>query len=274
MVLPEGFALPPLRYLLPLLAAVALVAGSLWRIDPYVSERTVVSLAPWMVVGSSLHVLYQVGLIPAAVRPLFGTPSVYLLTFSVAGAVWVLALLGRAAMLRVSVPRALAASGTGVALLLVSAALAHGVRTGSLRLFWPFVGLVVAVVLTGLLWAATRYAYPGVATVTGAVGALALFGHTLDGVSTAVGVDLLGFGERAPVSRAVMEVASTLPTADVVGVGWLFVLVKLTVAELVVLLFADYVAHEPEEGYLLLGLVAAVGLGPGAYNLLLFMISA
>jgi uncharacterized membrane protein len=58
----------------------------------------------------------------------------------------------------------------------------------------------------------------------------------------------------------------------VVGEGWVFLLVKLAVATLVVWLFAEYVRDRPAEGYLLLGLVAAVGLGPAAHNLLLFAI--
>jgi uncharacterized membrane protein len=104
------------------------------------------------------------------------------------------------------------------------------------------------------------------------VGFLAVFGHALDGVSTAVGVDLLGFGERTPLSRAIIEFAATLPTEPYLGTVWLFVLVKLAVASGVVTLFADYVREDPSEGYALLGFVAAVGLGPGVHNLLLFTV--
>jgi uncharacterized membrane protein len=86
-------------------------------------------------------------------------------------------------------------------------------------------------------------------------------------------VDLLGFGERTPVSQAVLDVAASLPTAETFGVGWLFVLVKLAIAEVVVFLFADFVREDPTEGFLLLGAVAAVGLGPGVHNLLLFMVA-
>jgi len=39
------------------------------------------------------------------------------------------------------------------------------------------------------------------------------------------------------------------------------------------LLLADSVREDPAEGRLLFVLVAAVGLGPGAHNLLLFTIS-
>jgi uncharacterized membrane protein len=41
----------------------------------------------------------------------------------------------------------------------------------------------------------------------------------------------------------------------------------------VVLLLTDYVEEAPREGVLLLGLVAAVGLGPGAHNLVLFTVA-
>lgn len=267
MVLPEGFALPPLPHLLVLLAAVALVAGALVRVEPTVSDRTVLALAPWVLVGSSLHAFYVLGWVPDAVAPLFGTPAVYLTTFVVAGAVWFVAL-----RVGENPERPLAVVGALVALAVVGYGLARGATDG-LRLFWPLVGLLVAGLLAAALWVATRRTYPGVTATTGAVGALALFGHALDAVSTAVGVDLLGFGERTPISRAVLDVAASLPTADVLGVGWLFVLVKLAIAEFVVILFADFVREDPTEGYLLLGVVAAVGLGPGAHNLLLFVIT-
>jgi uncharacterized membrane protein len=41
----------------------------------------------------------------------------------------------------------------------------------------------------------------------------------------------------------------------------------------VVSLFVPYVRETPREGTLLLGFVAAVGLGPAAHNLLLFTIA-
>ncbi|UPV75112.1 DUF63 family protein [Halorussus limi] len=267
MVLPEGFALPPLPYLVGLLAAVALVGGALARSDPHVSDRIVLALAPWVVVGSSLHALFVLEWVPEAVAPLLGTPSVYLSTFVVAGLVWLAGIHATADPERpVVAVGVLAASGV------VAYALARGAENG-LRLFWPLVGLLLALLFAGALWAATRWSRPGVTAATGATGALALFGHSLDAVSTAVGVDLLGFGERTPVSRAVLDVAASLPTAETFGVGWLFVLVKLVIAEAVVILFADFVREDPREGFLLLGAVGAVGLGPGAHNLILFVVT-
>jgi len=88
-----------------------------------------------------------------------------------------------------------------------------------------------------------------------------------------VGVDVLGFGERTPASRLIIEFADRLPTAEALGSGWLFVVVKLVLVGGVVVLFADYIEDEPTEGYLLLGFIAAVGLGPGVHNLLLFAVT-
>jgi uncharacterized membrane protein len=101
-----------------------------------------------------------------------------------------------------------------------------------------------------------------------------LFGHGLDGVSTAIGVDILGFGERTPASRVILDIAAELPTADTLGVGWLFLVVKLGVAAAVVALFVELVEEDPRQGYLLLALVAALGLGPGVHNLLLYAVAA
>jgi uncharacterized membrane protein len=108
---------------------------------------------------------------------------------------------------------------------------------------------------------------------TGLVGLLAVFGHALDGVSTAVGYDHLGFGEQTPLSRVLIEVGADLPAPALLGDAWLFVLVKLLVAAAVVVLFDDYVREDPGEGFPILGFVAAVGLGPGVHNVVLFAIA-
>ncbi|MFA9517602.1 DUF63 family protein [Halopenitus sp. H-Gu1] len=269
--LPEGFTLPALPHLVILIAAVALVAAAFRRDPPQVGKRHVLALAPWMVVGSCTHVLYVIGALPETVRPFAGTPAVYLTIAAIAGATWIAA--ESAASIRPRrVPAVLAAIGLVVLVPIVSLALATGARSGSLSPMWPAIALVLSAPIAAATWMALVRTVPRTA-VTGEIGALAVFGHTLDGVSTAVGVDVLGFGERTPLSRIIMEVAGGLPTPEALGVGWLFVVVKLAVASLVVVLFADYVEADPAEGYLLLGFIAAVGLGPGAHNLLLFTVS-
>lgn len=267
MVLPEGFALPALPYLVALLAGLAAVAWGFRRRRPAVTETRVVALTPWMLAGAALHVLYVVDAVPAVFAPLFGTPSVYASVAVVGGAVWLAA---EAADRPVA--RTLAVAGSVLVVPALAAALAVGASRGTLAPFWPAVAAVVGVAVGLATWFGLRHAVPAVG-VAGRVGALVVVAHAVDGVSTAVGVDLLGYGERTPLSRYILEFAAGLPTAGVIGAGWLFVLVKLAVASLVVVLMADVVREEPDEGYPLLGLVAAVGLGPATHNLVLFTIA-
>lgn len=265
MVLPTGFALPPLPYLAVVAAAVLTVGYRLYREAPAVDDRTVLAFGPWMALGSALYVCFQLQVYPDAIAPLFGSPVVYATTFAAAGATW----LGTR---RTARPRlVLAGVGAALALLPAAAAIQHGVANDSLDLGWPLVAVVAAAVIGHVAWWATERWRPGDVTLVGSAGALAVFGHVLDGTSTAVGVDVLGFGEQTPLSAAIMEFAASLPTDQFIGEGWLFVLVKTALAVGVVVLLADYVREEATEGYLLLSFVAAVGLGPGVHNVLLFV---
>ncbi|WP_435184450.1 DUF63 family protein [Halobellus sp. EA9] len=273
-MLPEGFALPPPAYLLVLLATGGIVGLALRRRRPRVTSARVLALAPWMVLGSAAHVLYVVDALPGVIRPLAGTPAVYVSVAIAAATAWLAVdeLLDGSGDAP-TVAGALAGTGGLLALVAVGAVLAAGAAAGTLSPALPAAGVAVALALSAAVWALLTRAVPDVAR-TGALGAFAVFAHTLDGVSTAVGVDLLGFGERTPLSRIVIEFAAGLPTAGTIGGGWLFVVVKIAVATLLVWLFADLIEEDPTQSQLLLGFVAAVGLGPAVHNVLLFTISA
>ena len=267
--LPTGTSLPPLPYLTAIALAVTAVGGALYRRRPPVTARVVAGFAPWMVAGASGYALFQVRAVPAVVAPLFGNPIVYASTFAVAGAVW-LAIADRPAdqWALSTVPGTLAVTGGAVATLLVAAGVATALARGSLTLAWPLAGLALSVVLTRGIWLGVRDRVG----VTGWPGLLVLFGHTLDGVSTAIGVRL-GFGEQTPLSARLIETGAGLPPASLLGDAWLFVLVKLLVATGVLFAFREYVCEDPGEAALYLGVIAAVGLGPGAHNLVLFAVA-
>jgi uncharacterized membrane protein len=268
-VLPEGFALPPLPYLVVLVAGVVAVGVGATRRDPALDGRYVLAFVPWILAGSCVHVLYVVDALPALLRPFGGTPAVYLTVAVVGGVAW---LASDAGFDGETAPRALGVAGITAFVAPCAAGVAVGLARGTFAPFWSAVALAVSLVVGVAAWWLLRRVAPGV-EVAGAVGALAVVGHALDGVSTAVGIDVLGFGERTPLSRVIIEAAAALPTADAIGAGWLFVVVKLVVASVVVVLLADLMREDPREGSLLLGFVAAVGLGPGAHNLLLFAIA-
>lgn len=265
-LLPAGFGLPPLPYLLAVAVALAAVGLGLRRRDPDFRGRHVFALVPWMCVGAAGHVLYALGALPAAVMPLFGTPSAYLTTAAVAGIVWLAAL---------SVDRddalALGVAGAVALVPAVAGVIRHGIENGTLSPVLPAAGLVGGAAL-GVGVGALLYRVREPPRIAGRTGLLAVAAHGVDGVTTAVGIDLLGFGERTPASRLIIEFAAGLPTADALGAGWLFVLVKLAVACLVVVAVAPTVREEPRYGHALLALVTAVGLGPGVHNALLFAV--
>lgn len=271
-MLPSGFALPALPYLAGLLVALGVAVGALYRRRPPVTEATVAALAPWMAAGGTLYALFQAGAVPAPVAPLFGSPAVYVTVGALAGLVWA-AVSERpgGTWTPSSAPGVLAATGSALLLVALVAAVVAVPAPDAGAVGRSAAILVGSLLAAGAVWAGLGALETG--RTTGAVGALAVFGHALDGVSTAVGYDVLGFGEQTPLSRLVIEFGAGLPAPAVLGDAWLFVVVKLLLAAVVVALFDDYVREEPTEGYPLLGLITAVGLGPGAHNVVLFAIA-
>jgi uncharacterized membrane protein len=287
-VLPSGLVVPPLPYAAGLLVAAVGLGAALARLGPAVTGRHVLALVPWMLAGGAAHAVHQYDVargsevVPPLLDPLVTAPAVYVTTFVAVAAVWVAAIAsvdGRTALEGVTTPaadergaRALGAAGALAVLGLIAVAIGLALGNGGAgAAVWPALGVVGAVAVTVLGYAALRAYRPAVVAHLGVV--VALFAHALDGVSTAVGVDVLGTGERTPIPRMIMEFAGTLPTAPYLGRGWLFVVAKLVVAGGIVVLLADYVDEDPTEGNLLLAFVAAVGMGPAANNLVLFLLS-
>ncbi|MEF8778885.1 MAG: DUF63 domain-containing protein, partial [Natronomonas sp.] len=88
MILPSGFGLPPLLYLLALVVALAATLGALYVRRPQMSAATAAAFSPWMAAGGALYALYQAGAVPTVLAPLFGSPAVYVTVFIVAGLLW------------------------------------------------------------------------------------------------------------------------------------------------------------------------------------------
>lgn len=273
MVLPEGFVVPPWYYLVPLSLSLVGIAAILWAIEPPITDETVVAFAPWMMAGSSLHVLYKIAVVPPLLEPLFSSPSVYATTAVVAGLVWIVADWLYAAGLQRSIGRFVGITGAIVFLVLAAIVLLWGFEAGTFNPLWPVVAIVSAVIVTTGAWIALSIWFTEIAAITRFSGGLVVFSQALDGVSTAIGYDALGVHEQVPLSRLLLETGRTLPTYEYVGAGWLFVAAKVLIALVVVGVFAEYVRDRPRRGRLMLALVAAVGLGPGVHNVLLFAVS-
>ena len=272
MILPTDFALPAAPYLAGLVVGIVVMVAALYRRRPPVTARTVAALTPWMAAGGTLYALYQAQVPPASVGPLFSSPAVYLSVGILAGLVWA-AVADRPGDTWNPTDAAGILGICGSFLLTASlgwAVLAPTPNEVGADVSVSAIILLVAIIVSIVAWIVLGRVYD--VSATGIVGALAVFGHTLDGISTAVGYDLLGFGEQTPLSRLIIEAGSALPTAEVIGGAWLFALVKILLSVAIVALFEEFVRTDPVEGYLLLGLIVAVGLGPGFHNLVLFAI--
>lgn len=273
MVVPEGFVVPPWYLLVPLVLVLAGIVALLWALEPPVTDATVVAFAPWMMFGSTLHVLYKLEAYPSTIEPLFSAPSVYLTTAVAAGLVWIVASFVYAAGLQPSIERVVGVVGTGFFAVFAMLVLFTGWELGTFQPFWPVISIVVTGIIAAIAWVALSLWFTEVAAVTGLTGAFVVFSQALDGVSTAIGYDILGAHEAVPVSRLVLEAGADLPISEYVGAGWLFVLLKVALALVVVGLFKEFVREAPRQGRLLLALIAAVGLGPGTHNVLLFIVT-
>ena len=95
-----------------------------------------------------------------------------------------------------------------------------------------------------------------------------VFGQLCDGFATMVGIDMFGYGEKHPVSYAVIQFGGRLNESLGLDWGegaWLFALVKAVLVGLIVWLFVQMrVEHRQQHFRLLIVLaVLIVGLAPG-----------
>lgn len=272
-VLPEGFVVPPLAYAIVLLVGVVTIAVILWTLSPPVSHQTTLALGAWMMVGGTLHALYQLREFPDVVEPLLATPAIYATIAIVAGTLWVITTL-YGAMSGHSPDRTLGVFGAGAFVVLLAWGLVWSVQTGTLSPLPAVVALVGTAFVAAVTWLAVGLFFTDAAAITSWTGAVVVFSHALDGMTTAVGHDVLGAAERTPLSATVLDVGEMLPTAQYIGAGWLFVFVKLLLAAAIVVLFRDWVREDPRPALLVLIGLAAVGLGPGIHNLVLFALGS
>lgn len=274
------FIVPPLLHSVTLVVGCAIIVAILLAVRPPVNQTTVLAFVPWMVAGGILHVFYQIGIIfgvqlyPPAIAPVFSAPAVYLTTFLGMGLIWLLlTMIISPDKQAVKVPKFLGIIGVGIALPLIGLVIWQGLDPLiAMNPIWPIVGLLVSLVATAVVYLLVGVWRTYVLARARYVGALVIFAHLFDAITTTIGVDILGATERSTAPQAILDFAAGLPTADLLGTGWLFVLIKLLMAVIIVVYFCeDLVEHETQTN-LLFAFVVAVGLGPGVHNFFLFVL--
>jgi len=173
-----------------------------------------------------------------------------------------------------------AAIGTALFLLSVVYLGWLSLTTDVLTFDWriPTITLLGATVLTALVRVGTERWNPEIHSGTGGVGALIIWGHTVDGIANVLSLDwyaTFGLQQYEPkhvVNSGVRTVTEAIQPAwlsDAIGITWPFLPIKIVAAVAVVALFNDEVLEEsPRYSVLLLVTVLAVGLGPGTRDFL------
>jgi uncharacterized membrane protein len=139
--------------------------------------------------------------------------------------------------------------------------------------------VVLASLLAGGIYRGLERFAPVVNAGTERLGLAVLWAHMIDGVANYLAADwtaALGipgsYGAKHPVNRFLNDLAGRVfPPAfvDIVGVAWLFLLVKVVAAVAVLYVFDERVFDEsPRYALLLVVAIIAVGLGPGTRDML------
>lgn len=222
------------------------------------TTATLLAWAPWVATAAGSGVLYADGLGTVLGMELRG-PSLVVLVVAIV--VW-LGLRWRVARRRAARP--FAALGLAVFTpILWSVGAAVDAETAG----WLALAIGGAVALG--VWGQSAIRRHGGSNRAGALGGFVVFGQAFDALTTAVGVDVLGYGEQNALSRAILSATEGFPLAGVTGTSWLFIAVKLVLAVAVVALFVDD-GEESNENALIIAVAAFAGFGPAVHNVVLF----
>ncbi|WP_267643748.1 DUF63 family protein [Haloarchaeobius amylolyticus] len=253
---------------LALLLAVSRIFVLMKARNLYATEELVIGFFPWVAVAAALSVFGQVVVLPEQVIPFLSSPLVYLTAFAIGGHLWLhLAAPDR----RSSREAAESVALSGILFLAPIAGATIALSGREVHPLWSLVAVLVAVSLSILIWAYVDQFHPGVTGNAGLLGFAVLLGHLLDASTTLIGIDIFGLAEQTPLSRDIMEFAATLPTADLLGMAWLFVVVKVLIALGIVYVFSHAITDARHRS-IVLGIAATTGFGPALHNLFLYTI--
>jgi uncharacterized membrane protein len=261
------------------------------RLDVEMSPQFYYALFPFMLLGGALRVVEDVNatfvreglemVIPYPPVSLIISPFIYFVMFAITlSALVVGILLDNRGVIESYEPflgrvGAVALAATVAFLLYVSA-------TTEVVGFYPAVSIITltgaTTIAAGFWWASNRYA-PHINEGTGFMGALVVWGHSLDGIANVLSLDwanTLGlpvvYGSKHVINEATVRITSAVQPAwlsDAIGTAWPFLLLKVAAAVAVVWVFDEQIFEEsPTYAYILFIAILAVGLGPGSRDMI------
>jgi uncharacterized membrane protein len=260
------------------------------RLKLRMTARFYVALFPFMLLGGALRVVEDVNvaflandagmLIPYPPVALIISPFIYFVMFAVTLSTLIIGIyLDRRDVLEAYEPFV---AGVGIiALVSTLSWLLYISATTSFIGFFPAVPVITlggATLVAGIFWWASQRYAPSINEGTGYVGALIVWGHSVDGIANVLSLDwadTLGigvtYGSKHVVNEATVRITSSVQPAwlsEAIGTAWPFLLIKIAAAVFVVWVFNDEIFEEsPRYAYLLLIAILAVGLGPGTRDM-------
>ncbi|MCO8245019.1 DUF63 family protein [Haladaptatus sp. AB643] len=247
------------------------------------------ALFPFMLFGGALRVVEDANnalgaghsSIPFPWNTLIISPVIYFTVFAVTLAALVVSVVLERRGIVENYEYPLAGIGTLVLALTVGHLVVLAMTTSQLK-FYPQILVVVlggATLVTGIVWWLVERFAPEVNAGTAAIGAVVIWGHSVDGIANVAVLDWSGalglpgpYTAKHPVNRAIIDITSgVLPPSitNVIGTAWPFLLVKIVAALAVVWVFDEQIFEEsPRYAILLLIAIVAVGLGPGTRDML------
>ena len=296
VVTPGYTTVSTLSYAIVLVFMLIGVLLLLRRLDVRMTPRFYFALFPFMLLGGSLRVVEDVNvafiradagmLIPYPSVALIISPFIYFVMFAFTLGVLVAGIyLARRGPIGSYEPfvggvGALALTGTVGWLLYLA-------MTTEIVGFFPAVAIITlggSTLITALYWWASQRYAPYINEGTGSVGALIVWGHTVDGVANVLSLDwtdALGIGvqysSKHVVNEATVQITGRIQPAwlsEAIGTAWPFLFIKVIAAVVVVWIFNDEIFDEsPRYAYLLLIAILAVGLGPGTRDMIRAMLA-
>ncbi|MEF8774881.1 MAG: DUF63 family protein [Haloarculaceae archaeon] len=248
------------------------------------------ALVPWMLFGGALRVVEDAfdmarsqGITPAIEYPLntlLISPVIYVTVFVLAFASLLASKQLQSRGVTETYHYPLGAMGLGA--VAVTLGYIASLSFGTAYVEWHPEILVTVVGLASLIaivsYVATERFRPAVNAGTGLIGLVVIWGHAIDGVANVLASDwtwlfgLPAYGSKHPVDRILADIVTTFQPASVtaaIGDSWLFLVVKIVVAVVIVSLFDEtFMDDSPRYAIMLLGAILAVGLGPGTRDML------
>jgi uncharacterized membrane protein len=294
----EGFVAEPgyttvstVSYAVVLVFMLAGVLLLLRRLEVRMTQEFYFAVFPFMLLGGALRVVEDVNvtflradagmLIPYPEVALIIRPFIYFVMFACTLAALVSGIL----LMRTDVIDAyepyLGAAGS-VAVAVTVGWLLYISATTDLVGFFPSIAVITlggATLIAAIFWWASQRYAPVINEGTGRIGALIVWGHSIDGIANVVSLDWTGaigtgvtYGSKHVINEATVRVTEAVQPAwlsEAIGTAWPFLLIKVAAAVIVVWVFNDEIFEEsPRYAYLLLVAILAVGLGPGTRDML------